>query len=181
MDTILGAHDTRVLPFPFSYTISWIFTFRSSLLLSSYLTSVCPSVHRRETQSTSLYINCISRMQIYAGLPKARWCQRHTTGVVLRVSDQDKLTGPRLFLPLFWPRWMACQLSCNLGHKQMDSLRYGSTNPLRGAVKTIRTLVNDRREYLVGVILLLVVVLLWALSNFVTQARDNSFSPINHS
>lgn len=53
----------------------------------------------------------------------------------------------------------------------MDSLRYGFVNALRNTVKTMRILVNDRREYLVGIILLLVVVFLWALSNFVTQVH----------
>ena len=58
----------------------------------------------------------------------------------------------------------------------MDSLSYGSTRPLRNAAKTVRSLVNDRREYLVGIILLLIVVFLWALSNFVTQVRVDPFS-----
>jgi len=58
----------------------------------------------------------------------------------------------------------------------MDSFGYGSANPLRNAVGTIRILVNDRREYLVGIGLLLVVVFLWALANFVTQVGDNPFS-----
>jgi len=59
----------------------------------------------------------------------------------------------------------------------MDSFSSGSTGPLRNAAKTIRILINDRREYLVGIILLLVVVFLWTLSNFVTQVRANSFGP----
>ena len=53
----------------------------------------------------------------------------------------------------------------------MDSLRHGSTNPLRDAVKTIRIMITEQREYLVGIFLLLVVVFLWCLSNFVTQVR----------
>ena len=60
----------------------------------------------------------------------------------------------------------------------MDSLGYGPANPLRNTAKTIRALVNERREYLVGIALLLIVVFLWALSNFVTQVRrTNSFRP----
>ena len=59
----------------------------------------------------------------------------------------------------------------------MDSFGYGSANPLRNAVKTVRALVKDRREYLVGIALLLIVVFLWALSNFVTQVRDNLSPP----
>ena len=59
----------------------------------------------------------------------------------------------------------------------MDSVSYGSTRPFRNAAKTIRSLINDQREYLVGIILLLIVVFLWALSNFVTQVRVDSFSP----
>ena len=65
----------------------------------------------------------------------------------------------------------------HLNCQEMDSFGYGSANPLRNAAKTIRTLVNDRREYLVGIALLLIVVFLWALSNFVTQVRYNSFPP----
>lgn len=58
-------------------------------------------------------------------------------------------------------------------YREMDSLTHGPTNALRNAVKTIRILMNDRREYLVGIALLLIVVFLWALSNFVTQVRAN--------
>jgi len=61
--------------------------------------------------------------------------------------------------------------------QEMDSFGYGSANPLRNAAKTIRTLVNDRREYLVGIALLLIVVFLWALSNFVTQVRGTPSRP----
>jgi len=64
----------------------------------------------------------------------------------------------------------------HLNSQEMDSFGYGSTNPLRNAVKTIRTLVNDRREYLIGIGLLLIVVFMWALSNFVTQVGDNPSS-----
>ena len=59
----------------------------------------------------------------------------------------------------------------------MDSFGYGSTDPLRNAVKTVRALVKERREYLVGIALLLIVVFLWALSNFVTQVRDSPSPP----
>jgi hypothetical protein len=62
-----------------------------------------------------------------------------------------------------------------LNYKEMDSFSYGSTNPLRNAAKTIRILVKDRREYLVGIALLLVVVFLWALSSFITQVCANPF------
>ena len=58
----------------------------------------------------------------------------------------------------------------------MDSFGYVPTNPLRNAAKTIHILVNDRREYLIGIALLLIVVFLWALSNFVTQVGGNPFS-----
>jgi len=51
----------------------------------------------------------------------------------------------------------------------MDTPSYVPTNPISNGIKTLRILVNDRREYLLGIILLLVVVFLWALSNFVTQ------------
>jgi len=59
----------------------------------------------------------------------------------------------------------------------MDTFSYVSTNPLRNAAQTIRILVNDRREYVIGIFLLLVVVVLWALSNFITQVRVHLFSP----
>ena len=59
----------------------------------------------------------------------------------------------------------------HLNYQEMDSFGHGSANPLRNAAKTIRVLVNDRREYLVGIALLLIVVFLWALSNFITQVR----------
>ena len=65
----------------------------------------------------------------------------------------------------------------HLNRQQMDSFSSGSINPLRNAAKTIRILVNDRREYLVGIISLLVVVFLWTLSNFVTQVCANLFGP----
>lgn len=64
---------------------------------------------------------------------------------------------------------VSVSLTHHLEYQQMDSLNHGSTNLLRNAVGTIRILVNERREYLVGIILLLIVVFLWALSNFVTQ------------
>ena len=83
----------------------------------------------------------------------------------------------RLFLPDGVPGASSIH---DLIHKQMDSLRYGFTNPLRDAVKLIRILVNDQREYLVGIILLLVVVFLWALSNFVTQVRGFNFGPVDY-
>lgn len=67
-------------------------------------------------------------------------------------------------------------LVLHLDCQEMDSFGYGSANPLRNAAKTIRTLMNDRREYLIGIGLLLIVVFMWALSNFVTQVGDNHFS-----
>ena len=61
----------------------------------------------------------------------------------------------------------------------MNSSGHGSTNSLRNVVKTVRTLVNDRREYVVGITLLLAVVVLWALSSFITQVRVDPFeSPL---
>jgi hypothetical protein len=70
-------------------------------------------------------------------------------------------------------------LEHNSNHQQMDSLGYGSTNPLRHATKTIRILVNDRRDYLVGIILLLAVVFLWTLSSFIIQVRTTFFGPMH--
>ena len=62
-------------------------------------------------------------------------------------------------------------------YQQMESLIHGSTDLLRNAVKTVRILINERREYLVGIVLLLIVVFLWALSNFVTQVRVEPLPP----
>ena len=68
-------------------------------------------------------------------------------------------------------------LAHHLNYQQMDSFSHGPTNPFRNAARTIRSLVNDRREYLVGIVLLLIVVILWALSNFITQVGIDPFQP----
>ena len=60
-------------------------------------------------------------------------------------------------------------LARHFKYQQMDPLSHGPTDLFRNAIKTIRILMNERREYLVGIFLLLIVVFLWALSNFVTQ------------
>ena len=68
-------------------------------------------------------------------------------------------------------------LARHLDYQEMDSFSYGLTNPLRNAANTIRILVKNRWEYVVGIALLLVVVFLWVLSNFITQVCANHFSP----
>jgi hypothetical protein len=67
-------------------------------------------------------------------------------------------------------------LAHHLDYQEMDAFSYGYTNPLRNAANTIRILAKDRREYVVGIALLLVVVFLWVLSNFITQVHANHFS-----
>ena len=111
---------------------------------------------------------------------KTEWCD--CCGCVPLVKPITCHNQPVLrsfHLPL--PATLDGVLDISLVHhpncQEMDSFGYGSANPLRNAAKTIRTLVNDQREYLVGIALLLIVVFLWALSNFVTQVRGNSFSP----
>lgn len=63
----------------------------------------------------------------------------------------------------------------------MDSLGHRPTSPLCNAARTTRILVHERRDYLVGIVLLLVVVFLWALANFVTQVCTDSFDPMRDS
>ena len=67
-------------------------------------------------------------------------------------------------------------LARHLNHQEMDSFSYGFTSPLHNAANIIRILVKDRREYVVGISLLLVVVFLWVLSNFIIQVCANHFS-----
>lgn len=51
----------------------------------------------------------------------------------------------------------------------MDSLRHGFRNPLRDSITGLRFLVNERRDYLVGIGLLLIVIPLWTLASFAAQ------------
>ena len=111
---------------------------------------------------------------------KTGWC--HCGGCVPLVKpitchNQPVLRSSHLPLPATLDGVLDVSLVHHLNCQVMDSFGYGPANSLRNAAKTIRTLVKERREYLVGIALLLIVVFLWALSNFVTQVRSNSFSP----
>lgn len=44
-----------------------------------------------------------------------------------------------------------------------------SRSPIRSALKAVSSLIAERKDYVVGIALLLIVVVLWASSNFVTQ------------
>lgn len=51
-----------------------------------------------------------------------------------------------------------------------------SRSPVRTAVKTVSTLVVERKDYVIGIALLLIVVLFWAASNFLTQVSTINFT-----
>ena len=51
----------------------------------------------------------------------------------------------------------------------MESLGHRSTSPFCGVFEAWRILINERRDYFLGIALLLVVVFLWTWSNFIVQ------------
>ena len=151
-------------------TSRYTFFYLSSSSLSIPCLTLCiRTLHLIPPSSNLFYIpalsnNCISRLSILI------------RGDIVRPSITELIPDSSCCLLLPVPADDGApdiSLVHHLDYQGMDSLRYGFTNPLRNAAKTIRTLVKDRREYLVGIALLLVVVFLWALSNFVTQVRAN--------